>query len=1019
VVLESIERGEKRTTLSNSTGYYEFLLVQPGAYRASVAMQGFTTTVIDNIVVRVGAPYTAHAVLQVGQVSERVTVEAAVQQVNATDAMLGNVMEQREAHSLPIRGRSFLEFATLSAGAVSKYPGAWTSTFSGNRENYAGIAISGSKEVSTIYLLDGVSSKSPEYGQIGYLLPLEAVQEFNIQRGFFSARYAGPAVINVASVAGSNDFHGSVWYTLRNDFFNARNFFDRQSPAPLRQNMFGARAGGKVLKDKLFWMGNFQVLRERRYQTLQGTAPTERERNGDFSLSRSVLTDRPPGVVVVDPFTKVPLPGNIVPASRFDAFATKYMQYIPPALDQSLPFGQINRILTSRQLQNDQYYDVRGDYVVNDKTRINARYSWAESDKIFPTLEENYARSAPYDNRNGVIGLTRVFNPNTMLEFHFGYDRVDNRPTQAVGPGIGEKDFHTELGLVNVNQFQSCKQPPWVNIQFASYTSLNCVLTLSNNYTYQGNLSMVKGRHSVNMGGQFVRVQVTNPIFNAVPGSFRYTGQFSGNPLADYLLGAPYQATALTLPAVPYRRTWQNAFYFEDRFRATKDLTLSFGLRYELPTPPHDKYDKIQAFRPGNRGFNPRTPYQILLPGKDGASRKLVSVNYKDFAPRFGFAWKPLGSEKWAIRSSYGIFYETLVFNEYSFMSLGYPIVTPVEELSDATIPTVRTSGQFLLGGEARLGGFQLSVNPDRRDPYIQQWTFSIERDLPGNFLLSTAYVGNSGIALFKRFNFNVARPGPQPLAQRLPFPDFGGFIWDSPEGHSTYHAWQTDLNRRFANSFSFRLGYTWSRAMDNGTSQGESYVPWDTRLDKSRINFDVRHRLVLSGIFDLPFGSGKKFGNTASGATQKIIGGWQIMPIASFQSGFAFHPTGLDRSNTAAGTYGARVNRKASGILPADERTRLRWFDVGAFENAPVGELANSGIRFMDGPGIHNWDVSLVKNTRITERVNFQIRFEFFNLFNHTNFGQPNANITTPTVGQILSAGPARELQFVTRLTW
>jgi len=657
--------------------------------------------------------------------------------------------------------------------------------------------------------------------------------------------------------------------------------------------------------------------------------------------------------------------------------------------------------------------------VQSDKTRWSVRYSWAESDKIFPTLEENYARSAPYDNRNGVIGMTHVFNPNVLLEFHFGYDRVDNRPTQAVGAGIGEKDFHTELGLVNVNQYTACKQPPWVNLLFASYTSSNCVITISNNYTYQSNLSWISGRHSMNMGGQFVRVQVTNPIFNAVAGSFRYTGQFAGNPFADFLLGAPFQATGLTKPAVPYRRAWQSAFYFEDRFRASKDLTLSFGLRWELPTPPHDRYDLIQAFRPANRSFSPNTPYEILLPNRRGASRKLVSVNYKDLAPRFGFAWKPWGQEKWAIRSSYGIFYETLVFNEYTFMSLGYPIVTPIEEFSDATIPTVRTTGQFVLGGEARLGGFQLSLNPDRRDPYLQQWTLSVERELPGNFLLSTAYVGNSGVALFKRFNWNVARPGTTPLAQRLPFPDFGGFIWDSAEGHSTYHGWQTDLNRRFTEGFSFRLGYTWSRAMDNGTSQGESYVPWDTSLDRSRTGFDVRHRLVMSGVFDLPFGRGKKFGASAPAAAQKILSGWQLMPIATFQSGFPLTPFGIDRSNTAAGLFSPRVNRIGRGILPKGERTRLRWFDVRAFENAPVNTLATSGIRFFDGPGYHNWDVSLAKTTSLTEKLNLQIRFEFFNLFNHTNFGAPTTNISAPTAGQIFSARDARELQIATRLTW
>jgi hypothetical protein len=1019
VVLQSTRTAERRTATTNDWGYYEFPLVLPGTYSITVSATGFTTVVIDNSVVRVGQSRAENVTVQVGQVTEQITVEASVQQVNSTDASLGNVVDQNEALVLPIRGRSFLEFATLSAGAVSKYPGSWSSIFSGNRESHAGIAISGSKDVSTVYLIDGVPSKSPEYGQVGYLLPLEAVQEFNTQRGFFSSRYPGPGVINIASVSGSNDFHGTAWHTVRNNVFDARNFFDANEKPPLRQNQFGVRAGGRIIPDRLFWMANFQVLRERRAQTLNGTAPTELERQGDFSQSRTVLQNQPASVVIVDPFTKEPFPQNRVPQALFDNFAKGYMQFIPPAINQGIPFGQVNRRVEGSLIQDDESYDFKGDYVHSEATRMFVRYSLGSSDKVFPSIEENYARSAPYNNRNGVIGITRVINPNTLLEFHFGYDRVDNRPTQAVGPGIGERDFHTELGLVNVNQYQPCKQPPWVNLGFARYTSSNCVITLSNNYTYSTNLAWVAGKHSFNIGGQFTRVQVTNPIFNAIAGSFRFAGQFSGNPFADYLLGHPFQATALTLPAVPYRRAWQYGLYFDDKYRVSSNLTLNLGLRWEVPTPPHDKFDKLQAFRPANKSFAPNTPYEILLPNQNGASRKLVRVNWANFAPRFGFAWKPMGSQKWAVRGSFGIFYETLVFNECTFMSLGYPIVTPIEEVSDATTPTVRTSGQFVLGGEARLGGFQLSIDPDRRDPYIGQWTLSIERELPGEFLLSTAYVGSTGVSLFKRLNWNVARPGPEPLAQRLPFPDFGGFIQTSAEGHSAYHGWQTDLNRRFTGGLSFRLGYTWSRSMDNGTGQGESYVPWDTSRDKSRTGFDIRHRLILSGVFELPFGRDKRFGGSATGFLDKLISGWQILPIATLQSGFPLSVRSIDRSNTGT-QFGPRPDRIGSGILPAGERTRERWFDASAFREPAVNTLGNSGIRFMDGPGLHNWDLSLLKNTAISETVNLQIRVEFFNGFNHPAFGAPNTNISSPTVGQIFGlARDGRELQLVTRLTW
>jgi hypothetical protein len=268
--------------------------------------------------------------------------------------------------------------------------------------------------------------------------------------------------------------------------------------------------------------------------------------------------------------------------------------------------------------------------------------------------------------------------------------------------------------------------------------------------------------------------------------------------------------------------------------------------------------------------------------------------------------------------------------------------------------------------------------------------------------------------------NYNVARPGPEQLRERLPFPMFAGMIHDKPIGRSTYHGLQIDVNKRFAGSFSYKLGYTWSRSMDLGTGQGESYLPWNTRLDRGRTEFDVRHRLVLSSVADLPFGSGKLIGGSVAGLPGIIISGWQVVAIGSMQSGFPLTPRSIDLSNTQAGVWGgARPNRLSSGIIPPNERTNQRWFDANAFAVAPAGTFGNAGTRFFDGPGLHNWDLSLIKNTKLTERISLSNRFEFFNAFNRTNFGNPNTNISTPTVGQIFSARDAREIQFVTRVSW
>ncbi len=354
------------------------------------------------------------------------------------------------------------------------------------------------------------------------------------------------------------------------------------------------------------------------------------------------------------------------------------------------------------------------------------------------------------------------------------------------------------------------------------------------------------------------------------------------------------------------------------------------------------------------------------------------------------------------------------------FQSLGVPFVISKQITSDPITPTIKMSTLFDISNpEIKYGGFQLSLDPYRKDPYLQQWTFSIERELPGSMLLSTAYVGSHGTHMFKRMNWNVARPGPGSVASRLPFPDFGGIIFDKAIGASKYNALQIDLNKRTSHGVSYRLGYTWSRSMDMGEDQNFSYAPWDTQLDWRRSKFDFRHRLVFSGVYELPIGAGKPFLNGLPKAANKLVQGWQLSGIGTFQSGVALDVTGRDLTNSQAGLFGARVDRSCNGNLPADQRTRDKWFDTSCFAEPPAGVFANGGLGILDGPGTINWDLSLGKNTHISERLNFQFRAEAFNAFNRVNFGNPTTSVTSPNYGKIFGAGASREIQFAARLMW
>jgi len=368
ITLVSTTTGSKRTTSTFSTGEFHIPFVLPDSYNLIVEHAGFTTTTVSNIQVRVNEVAREDIRMRVGEVKQHVNVTAHPVQVNTTNATLGAVIGHTEITTLPILGRSFLALATLSSGTVSDYPGNWAGTFSGGRSNMA-VGISGSQDFFTTNLIDGVPTKSPEYGGIGYQLPLEMIAEFNIQRGFYSAKYPGPGVVNVVSRSGKNQIHGVAWETFRNNVLDARNFFDAALPA-LRQNHFGGAFGGPIMHNKLFYFGNVQFVRDVVGQTERGSVPTASELGGN-------LSDMPG--TIINPFTGQPFAGNIIPADQMDPFAQKYIglgSRLIPAPNLPGPFGTINRSVASDLRQTDNFFDIRVDYAWSEKDSFFARFGY-------------------------------------------------------------------------------------------------------------------------------------------------------------------------------------------------------------------------------------------------------------------------------------------------------------------------------------------------------------------------------------------------------------------------------------------------------------------------------------------------------------------------------------------------------------------------------------------------------------------------------------------------------------------
>lgn len=574
------------------------------------------------------------------------------------------------------------------------------------------------------------------------------------------------------------------------------------------------------------------------------------------------------------------------------------------------------------------------------------------------------------------------------------------------------------------NSYKPCDAPPVVSIVSISFANGTCDSTISTQFAYEENVAYIRGKHSIEFGGQATRTQISDPIFNFPNGELVYTGQYSGNPLADFLLGYPQTVDALTQVNTPYRRSWGFGLYVEDQYKVTKNLTIDAGLRYELPKPAYDKFNNLSAFvSPGGYGHEtplpPNTPFTFELAGKDGVSRPIVKTNYTDFSPRVGFAWKPFGLPKWALRGSFGVFYEQLVFDEEVFNSLGYPVVFPYQATSDPNLPTISPETQF---GSANptIGGFELSEDPNRSDPYHEQWTVSVQRELPTSMLLTVAYVGNHGVHLFKRMNYNVAELGTTPLADRLPFVGMGSILYDQAIGVSDYNALQVDLEKRYSQGLTFRVGYTYANANDDAqTSQNSNYLPWNPKGDYQRSDYNLKHNFVISGNYLLPFGQGQRFANSASGFFNQLVSGWNAVGIISAHTGFPVGgPNSTDLSNTLAGGFGGRPNQTCNGALSSGKSIQ-HWFDASCFPEAAPNTFGDAHQGIITSPDYVTADLSALKNTKVTEKINLQLRLEFFNAFNKPNFDAPNTNVSSTLVGQILSAEPSRQIQAVFRLVF
>jgi hypothetical protein len=1014
VKLTSLATGEMRSTTSGENGEYGISSLAPGSYQLEIEKPDFTKY-SQQIELLVNQEQRQNVALEVGGLSPSPVDTSFEANLKQDTPSLGTVIENRQITGLPLDGRNFYELSLLVPGAVPAAPGS-----AGSVRGDFSFSVNGAREDANNFLLDGVYNIDPKLNTFGVRPSVDAIREFEMLTSTYDAsigRNPG-AQINVVLNSGSNDFHGSLFEFHRNAALDARNFFAPASePKPKYiRNQFGGTIGGPIVRDRTFFFADYEGTRSREGITRITNVPTAAERQGDFSQSLFG--------VPTNPFTGQPFDNGIIP-SFFINPVGRAIAALYPLPNRNVPFQNF----VSSPVQNDDNdsFDVRVDHRLTDKADLTYRYSFGDRDLFEPftgpsfSLVPGFGDTVKRRSQNAMGALTLVLTPNLVNETRLAFSRVAASVTQQgsvlnsdVGlPTISPRDRDLGLSFITVTGFSPLGDE-----------GNNPQDSVTNVYQLLNNSSYVHGNHLIKFGLDF-RFSQQN-AFRDVESRGRL--QFSpfltltNNSLGDLLLGFPLLTSVARVDNPQQIRTESYNFFVNDSFRVTPRLTLVGGLRYEYNSPPVDKDDRATVYDVATGS--------LVAVGTNGVPRSGFEPDRNNFAPRVGFAWTIGDDQVTVLRGGYGVYYdqsplapaEALYFNSpffdnNIFFSLpGFPLT--LNDPFPSFFP-------FPLPDSA------LAIQRDLRTGYMQHWNFNIERQIGDKTVLEVAYVGSKGTKLLTARDINQPQPSALPPGLPIvprPNPQFDDINLLESRANSNYNALQVRFQRRLSRSFTTLASYTWSKSIDDASnffsSAGDPNFPQNSHnvaAERGRSNFDVPHRLSVSYSWALPFGKGRQY-LADDGWVTTALSGWETYGLITAQSGRPFTVALLpeiDNSGTGRSILGFGANDRPNlvGNPELSNQTTGQWFNTSAFAFPTPGTFGNAGRNILDGPGFQNVNVSLMKNTALTERVNLQFRAEAFNLFNHPNFNLPDNFLGSPTFGRITSARDPRHIQFGLKL--
>ena len=1045
IAVRNSATGVVREVRTNELGSYRVFPLNPGTYEVTASASGFTTQTQQNVVLDAAANVKVDFKLEVGVVSEKVDVQATATVLQTQDASVGGTVTGTEVSRLPVNGRNYTRLILLMPGTSDQGGSQSNGTFSGTQM----ISVNGQRRQDNNFTVDGVDNNFMMMNSPGMSPSMDAIQEFRVLDNT-SAEFgrSSGSNVNIVIKSGTRDLHGSAYEYLRNDKFDANDFFANKlntGKVPFRQNQYGVAIGGPVIiprvyhgRDNTFWFFNWEGYRARRGQTILSSYPNADERTGNLSVLSQPLfnpftgTAGANGSIVRQPFT-----GNIIPASLINPAMKFWLDTMIPLPNRA---GLTNNFVNTQGYANDRdAFQIRGDRNLGSKDLFSFRWSRQRVGQTQPQSDPYLSQVSRFDVDNMMASWNHIFSPSTVLELKFGRN-VPNLPQPPINTKIQRQDFLTKSGITMFIPDVLFNPLPSFTADGEFGAGLGGQITGDHIYQYIGNFTKVIGRHSLKMGANYSRRHFSTNTTNPMDGSVDFDPSAtnlqsianSGDSFASMLLGLPSAVRRGTGNTQTEAQINVQEYYVQDDWRVNQRLTLNIGLRYEaIPAAVEDtnrlgnllitrdpktgQYSGTLLWATTNPEVDPVTGVAGEPAHTGGYGRALMRNNYLDFAPRFGIAYQL--NSKTVVRTAYGIFYNSTFVQELQDMRKFWPYTIQQNfSANQGVLPDLKiTDSGPSFQNTAAIGGWP--QNPNNRTPYSEQWNFTVQRQLMQDMSLDVGYVGNTNKKQVGYDPINSAvTPAPGPIQPRRLLPEFSDLDGGNNKFSSAYNSLRVNLVKRFSRGLQLDANYTWGRAMTNSSSLAEATVqnPYNLRAEWERASIDLRHIFQIAYLYEFPFGRGKKWGAGWNPFVNAVLGGWSAEGITRAQTGAPLNPRiSQDRANV-----GRTYQRPDATGISADSgpKTYDQWFNVAAFALPAPYTYGSSGAFVITGPGRYNWDLALQKDFRLHEAHTLQFRAESYNLPNSVSPLNVNTTFDGNNFGVVTSATAARQLQFALR---